>query len=50
MPIWLSVSLVVVAAVAVTGVILFLIDQLNRTQEISTTENTADTKEKAINR
>jgi len=31
MPIWLSVSLVVVVAVAVTGVVLFLIDRLNRT-------------------
>jgi preprotein translocase subunit SecE len=31
MPIWLSVSLVVVAVVAAMGVVLYLIDRLNRT-------------------
>jgi preprotein translocase subunit SecE len=31
MPIWLSVSLVVVAVVAAMGAVLYLIDRLNRT-------------------
>jgi preprotein translocase subunit SecE len=31
MPIWLSVSLVVVAVVGAMGVVLYLIDRLNRT-------------------
>jgi preprotein translocase subunit SecE len=31
MPIWLSVSLVVIAVVAAMGVVLYLIDRLNRT-------------------
>jgi hypothetical protein len=50
MPIWLSVSVVVVVAVAVTGLAAYLIDRLNHAHKGFTTEDTEDTEEKAINR
>ena len=45
MPLWLTVSIVVVSVVAVTGAIAYAIDRLNHGVESSTTEDTEDTEE-----
>jgi len=45
MPLWLTVSVVVVSVVAVTGAIAYLIDRLNHGFKSSTTEDTEDTEE-----
>jgi hypothetical protein len=44
MPLWLTVGVVVVSVVAVTGAIAYLIDRLNHSQKSFTTEDTEDTK------
>ena len=44
MPLWLTVSIVVVSVVAVTGAIAYLIDRLNHGLQSSTTEDTEDTE------
>jgi len=44
MPLWLTVSIVVVSVVAVTGAIAYLIDRLNHNQKSFTTEDTEDTE------
>jgi len=45
MPLWLTVSILVVSVVAVTGAIAYLIDRLNHNQKSFTTEeDTEDTE------
>ena len=50
MPIWLSVSVVVVVAVAVTGLAAYLIDRLNHAHKGFTAEHAENREEKAISR